>query len=79
MKLESGSIQLTNMAHLGIAVKDAEETVKYLSSVWNMGNPEVIDYEPLPSEMIYGEPFKVKLVNIKFGAIHIELLQPMDD
>lgn len=79
MKLESGSIQLTNMAHLGIAVKDAEETVKYLSSVWNMGNPEVIDYEPLPSEMIYGEPFKVKLVNIKFGTINIELLQPMDE
>ena len=29
--------------------------------------------------MIFGDIFKVRLVNIKFGPIDIELLQPLDD
>jgi len=79
MILENGTMQLTNLSHLGIAVKDAEKTAKLLSSIWNIGTPEVIDYEPKPEELIAGEPFKVGLVFIKFGAIPIELLQPLDD
>ena len=79
MKLENGTIQLTNLSHLGIAVKDAEATARFLSSVWNIGTPEVFDYEPKSSEMISGEPFKVRLVFIKFGVMTIELLQPLDN
>ena len=79
MRLENGNIQLTNLSHLGIAVKDAEETARFLSSIWNIGTPEVFDYEPKPEELIAGEPFKVRLAFIKFGAIPIELLQPLDD
>jgi len=79
MRLENGTIQLTNLSHLGIAVKDAEKTTRLLSSIWNIGTPEVIDYELKPEELIAGEPFKVKLVFIKFGTIPIELLQPLDD
>ena len=79
MELEQGTIQLTNLSHLGIAVKDAEKTAKFLSSVWNIGKPEVFDYEPKADEMISGEPFKVRLVFIKFGAFPLELLQPLDN
>lgn len=79
MNLGNGNVALTNLSHLGIAVKDAEKTVGFISSVWNIGQPEVADYEPKPSEMIFGEPFKVKLVFIKFGTHTVELLQPMDD
>ena len=79
MELEQGTIQLTNLSHLGIAVKDAEKTAKFLSSVWNIGKPEVFDYEPKADEMISGGPFKVRLVFIKFGAFPIELLQPLDN
>ena len=78
-KLEMGNIPLTNLSHVGIAVKDAEKTAKMLSSIWDIGTPEVFDYAPKKSEMFYGEPFKVRLVFIKFGAFPIELLQPLDD
>ncbi|MFC1983637.1 VOC family protein [Chloroflexota bacterium] len=79
MRLENGAIQLTNLSHLGVAVKDAEKTARLLSSIWNIGTPEVFDYEPKPEELIAGTPFKVRLVFIKFGAVPIELLQPLDD
>src|SRR4030042_5957895 len=77
-KLDNGTVQLTNFSHLGIAVKDAEKTAKVLSTIWNIGTPEVFDYEPKKGEMFVGEPFKVSLVFIKFGAFPIELLQPLD-
>jgi len=79
MILENGTIQLTNLSHLGVAVQDTEKTARLLSSIWNIGTPEVFDYEPKPEELIAGEPFKVKLVFINFGAVPIELLQPLDD
>ena len=79
MQLENGTIQLSNLSHVGIAVKDAEKAARFLSSVWNIGAPEVFDYEPKADEMIYGEPFKVRLVFIKFGPVPIELLQPLDN
>ncbi len=78
-KLETGNIELTNFSHLGIAVKDAEKTAKWLSSIWNIGTPEVFDYEPKKEELFVGEPFRVRLVFIKFGSFPIELLQPLDD
>jgi methylmalonyl-CoA/ethylmalonyl-CoA epimerase len=79
MKLGNGSIPLTNLSHVGLAVKDAEATAKFLSSVWDIGTPEVNDYEPEPGDLIAGEPFKVRLVFIKFGTHMIELLQPLDN
>ncbi|MBN1461993.1 MAG: VOC family protein [Armatimonadetes bacterium] len=79
MRLNSGSVALTNLSHVGVAVKDAEQTVGFLSSVWDIGTPEVADYEAKPEEMIYGEAFKVRLVFVKFGTHTIELLQPLDD
>ncbi|HJX35666.1 MAG TPA: VOC family protein [Dehalococcoidales bacterium] len=78
-KLNTGNIPLTNLSHVGIAVKDAEKTAKMLSSIWDIGTPEVFDYAPKKSEMFFGERFKVRLVFIKFGAFPIELLQPLDD
>ena len=79
MKLGNGSIQLTNLSHVGIAVKDAEKTVEFLSSVWNIAQPEVFDYYPKPEEMFHGEAFAVKLVFVKFGPVQLELLQPLDN
>ena len=77
--LDIGSLQLTNLSHVGIAVKDAEKTAIMLSKIWNIGTPEVFDYSPKKSEMFYGEAFKVRLVFIKFGAFPVELLQPLDN
>jgi methylmalonyl-CoA/ethylmalonyl-CoA epimerase len=78
-QLENGTAQLTNLSHVGIAVENAEKTAKLLSSIWNIGSPEVFDYEPKPEEMIAGEAFKVRLVFIKFGPLTLELLEPLDD
>src|SRR4051794_22957891 len=78
-QLENGTAQLTNLSHVGIAVEDAEKTAKLLSSIWNIGSPEVFEYEPKPEEMIAGEAFKVRLVFIKFGPLTLELLEPLDD
>ena len=80
MKLSQGTVPLTNISHLGIAVKDAEATItKFISSIWDIGTPEVADYEAKAEDLIFGEPFKVRLVFVKFGTHTIELLQPLDD
>lgn len=78
-KLKNGIVQLTNLSHVGIAVKDAEKTAKWMSSIWNIGTPQIFDYSPKASDLIAGEPFSVRIVNIKFGAYPIELLQPLDN
>ena len=78
-ELEHGPFQLTNLSHLGIAVEDAEKTAKFLASIWNIGAPEIFDYEPKKEELFVGEPFKVRLAWLMLGPIRIELLQPLDD
>ncbi len=78
-ELGHGPFQLTNLSHVGIAVEDAERTVQFLSSVWNIGSPQVFDYSPAQEDLFVGEPFKVRLVWLKFGPLTIELLQPLDD
>ena len=78
-KLDNGIAQLTNLSHVGIAVKDAEKTVKWMSTIWNIGSPQIFDYAPKKEELFVGEPFKVRIVNVKFGAFPIELLQPLDN
>jgi methylmalonyl-CoA/ethylmalonyl-CoA epimerase len=78
-QLGNGSAQLTNLSHVGVAVKNAEDTAKLLSSIWNIGDPEVFDYYPQPEDMIAGKPFAVRLVFIKFGPLTFELLEPLDD
>ena len=75
----TGAAQLTNLSHVGVAVKSAKETVTLLSSTWNIGTPEAFEYEPKPAEMIVGVPFKVRLVFVKFGPLTFELLEPLDD
>jgi methylmalonyl-CoA/ethylmalonyl-CoA epimerase len=77
--LERGPGQLANLSHVGIAVRSAEKTVGFLSTLWNIGDPEVFDYEPKADDLIVGEPFKARLVWIKFGPVTLELLEPLDD
>jgi catechol 2,3-dioxygenase-like lactoylglutathione lyase family enzyme len=77
--LDKGTAQLTNLSHVGIAVKNAEQTTRLLSSIWNIGSPQVFDYWPKEEELFAGEPFGVRLVFIKFGPLTIELLEPLDD
>jgi hypothetical protein len=50
MELGNGTIQMTNLSHVGVAVKDAEKTIKFISSIWNIGTPIISDYEPKKEE-----------------------------
>ncbi|MDD5591328.1 MAG: VOC family protein [Dehalococcoidales bacterium] len=78
-KLDKGSMLLPSVAHLGVAVKNAEKSTRFISSIWDIGTPDVIDYEAKSGELVVGKPFKVRLVFIKLGAHSIELLQPLDE
>src|SRR4030042_1127561 len=59
MKLGNGNISLSNLAHLGIVVKDAEKTTELISSIWNIGTPEVFVYSPT-NELVDRRPFAGK-------------------
>ena len=78
-KLDKGSILLPSVVHLGVAVKNAEQSTRFISSIWDIGTPDVIDYEARSGELVVGKPFKVRLVFIRLGAHSIELLQPLDE
>lgn len=79
MTFGNGNIQLTNLSHIGVAVKDADATLEFLSSIWNIGKPmDTTIYTPAKEELSFGEQFTAKLVQVKFGPVNIELLQPIE-
>ena len=53
MKLGNGNVSLSNLAHLGIVVEDAEKTTELISSIWNIGTPKVFAYSPT-NELVGG-------------------------
>ncbi len=77
--LEPGVVEVVNLSHVGVAVRDAEATVNLLSKTWRIGTPESSDYYPKSEDMIFGEAFAVKLTFVRFGPHTYELLQPLDD
>jgi catechol 2,3-dioxygenase-like lactoylglutathione lyase family enzyme len=77
--LEHGTAQLANLSHVGIVVRDAESTTRFVSSIWNIGTPEVIDYWPTDEERIVGGSFGLRAVFIQLGPVVIELIQPLDE
>ncbi len=82
MKLGNGTVSLTNLAHIGIVVKDVGKTVEFISSIWDIGTPEIFDYSPtnelVARKPFAGKPFSMRVAFIKFGTVMIELLQPLD-
>ncbi len=79
MKLLEGDIPLANLSHVGFAVRNAEKTVEFLSSVWSLGRPKIAHYETKKDDMIFGEPFKIKIIFVKFGALQLEIIEPLDE
>ena len=77
--LKINSVPLTNLSHIGVAVKDIKRTLSFLSSIWDIGGQIINDYKPEIEDLEAGEQFRVRIVLIKFGPTFIELLQPMDD
>jgi methylmalonyl-CoA/ethylmalonyl-CoA epimerase len=78
-KINLGNFPLTSLTHIGVIVKNIEETIGFLGSVWQIGKQDIFDYRAGEKDLDAGESFNVRVVLIKFGPVSIELLQPMDD
>ena len=79
MKSHTVPITLSNLSHIGIVVKDIDKTVEFLSSIWDIGPAQFIDYSPQKDELIVGEPFSMKVAFVDLGSVKLELLQPLDE
>ena len=78
MSAEIGDTGQISLNHIGIAVKDAEATSKFLTSMWGIGPWKSRDYVPPREEVIVGEPFVLKIMVAKLGPTIVELLQPVE-
>ena len=66
--------------HVGLVVKDIEETTKLLSaalSPFGIGPWRIQDYSPNKDELLAGEPFKLRHARANLGASVLELHQPV--
>ena len=79
-KLDNGIVQLTNLSHVGIAGQGRREDreVECPRSGTSV-RLRFLTTRPKKEDLFAGEPFSVRIVNVKFGAYPVELLQPLDD
>lgn len=69
---------LTNLAHVGVVVRDANKTIKALSPL-SLGQIESFA-RPLKEVFFNGKPaeFKLNVFMINLGPIMIEMLEPVE-
>ncbi len=72
------NVQQQKPSHLGIVVKNAQETSQVLSSLWQISPWATNNYAAPKEAMIVGDAFKLKLMYAKFGDVTIELLEPVE-
>ncbi len=65
---EGGQDMIKHISHLGIAVKDLEESMNFYRAVLGLN----------PSAPIIGGNGSIKASMIKVGEVHLELLQPLE-
>lgn len=70
-------LTISALSHVGIVVKDVDKTIKFLSSIWDIGPTQTIVYSPSKEELIVGEPFTAKIGYINLGTVTLELVQPL--
>jgi len=84
MQSDTGAIAPSSLDHIGIVVKDIDQTVKFLSSVLGLGPWQIfetVEYykdKMKVDELGVGEPFRLKLAFARLGTIVVELLQPLE-
>ena len=75
---------LFSLDHMGVVVKDVDETVEFLSSILGLGPWQIfetVEYykgEMKMDELGVGAPFRLKLAFARLGTIVVELLQPLE-
>jgi methylmalonyl-CoA/ethylmalonyl-CoA epimerase len=70
--------KLWHPTHVGIAVKSAKATSDFLSSMWGIGPWQTMDYPSPKEQMIFGEPFVLKIMYASIGITTLELLEPVN-
>lgn len=78
MSVDTGTMDQISLNHIGVAVKDAEATSKFLTSMWGLGPWTTFDYPSPKEQMLVGEPFVLKIMYTKLGPTVLELLQPVE-
>ena len=64
------------ISHIGVVVKDIDETTKFLATMWGLTSWEIFDYKATQEKIIFGEPFGLRLAYTKLGSTRLELIQP---
>ncbi|MCL4552209.1 MAG: VOC family protein, partial [Candidatus Marsarchaeota archaeon] len=72
-----GLVNLPAPYHLGIVVKDVNESSQFYSSLFPLGKWEIFDYETNKEDMLMGEPFGLVVGMAQWGPVIMELLQPV--
>ena len=79
MSQDTASIILPEQIHhIGVVVKDIDETTKFLSKMWGLMPWDIFDDNVTKDRMMLGEPFGLKVAFTKLGPTQLELLQPLD-
>ncbi len=73
----SCNIDPGDLAHIGIVVKDIDESRKHLSAVFGLDQWTTFDYAAEKETMAVGEPFNIKVAGTMLGPVAIELIQPV--
>ena len=79
MAVNIAPTDLSSGSHIGIVVKDADKTAKFLSSL-GVGPWHTFEYELTRDTLISGEPFKIKNTWSRlWGQVFLEVIQPLDE
>ena len=80
MSQDTNSLDLPEqISHIGVVVKDIDETKKFLATMWGLTPWEIFDYDATQQNILFGEPFGLKLAYTQLGSTRLELLQPLDE
>lgn len=82
MTTEIGAIKLPPPRHIGVVVKDIDETTDYYSSMWGLGPwmkfERLVTKEQMLAEGLYNTSYTLKIAAAQWGPVTLELLQPVE-
>jgi catechol 2,3-dioxygenase-like lactoylglutathione lyase family enzyme len=81
MEVDTGRVPTPNLPdHVGVIVKDVHKALDYLSSTYSVKSSQVVgEYSPGNEELVAGRDFAVRIGVVDFGAMKLELLQPLNE
>ena len=80
MPSDCNAITLSTPSHIGIYVKDLNNTIQFFRSMWGIGPWQIEEYEATRDQIIAGptEPYRVRLAFGNLGETQLELAEPLE-